>query len=90
MGALISEFHRGQKQCASQKVRMYGCNLYLLSKSLIESLAKRETSMYVSKPSGREQPVSGSLFSYYVSIAHYLTYIKKAAFEMAACCSSGM
>jgi len=25
-----SKFHQGQKQIASHKVRMYGCNLYLL------------------------------------------------------------
>jgi hypothetical protein len=42
-----SVFHQGQRRNASHKVRMYGCNLYLLSKSLIESLAKREASMYV-------------------------------------------
>jgi hypothetical protein len=27
---LLSKFHQGQKQCASHKVRMYGCNLCLL------------------------------------------------------------
>jgi transposase len=28
--ALLSGFHQGQRQCTSYKVRMYGCNLYLL------------------------------------------------------------
>jgi len=47
MGALISEFHQGQRLYSSRKVRMYGSNLHLLSKPLIESLAKLWASMYV-------------------------------------------
>ena len=31
---------------ASLKIRMYGCNLYLFSKLLIERLAKQWASMY--------------------------------------------
>jgi hypothetical protein len=44
--ASTSVFHQGQKQYASNKVRMYDCNLYQFSKSTMNSLAKQWASMY--------------------------------------------
>jgi hypothetical protein len=58
---LLSVFHQGQKQCASLKVRMYGCNLYQFSKSSNESLAKVGVHVWVPAFAGTTKPNKSAL-----------------------------